>query len=278
VSAPIRPILRWHGGKWRMAPWIVSQFPPHSCYVEPYGGAASVLLRKPRVSLDVYGDLDEEVVTLFRLLRDRPEELRRLVEATPFARAEFDQAQSGEPCDEDMERVRRLLIRSHMGFSTSGAARAGGHAKTGFRGRGVRAGTTPPQNWAALPPVISQIAARMRGVVIERMPALDLLAAHDAPETLHYVDPPYLPETRDYGADYRHEMSRDDHERLLDALVGLRGAVVLSGYASDLYDQRLAGWRRLERAAHADGARERTEILWLNFEADEGLLRGVAHG
>jgi DNA adenine methylase len=273
VTVVSRPILRWHGGKWLLAPWIIQHMPAHRVYVEPFGGADSVLLRKPRASLEVWNDLDGELVALFRIIRERPGDLSAMVEATPFSRHEFDLAQSGLACDDDMERVRRLLIRSHMGFSSCGAALRGGHSKTGFRGRGVRAGTTPPTNWANFPPVIAQVAERMRGVVIENRPALDLIAAHDSPETLFYLDPPYMPETRDDGSDYRHEMAAADHVDLLNAITGLQGRVVLSGYAHPLYDDALHGWRRVERKTMADGARERVEVLWLNFApAQEPLL------
>ncbi|ANB35950.1 DNA adenine methylase [Rhodovulum sulfidophilum] len=271
-----RPLLRWHGGKWRIAPWIVAQFPPHECYVEPFGGGASVLLRKPRAKLDVYNDLDGAVVALFRVLRDAPDELIRRVELMPFARAEFDAAQdlSQGPKDE-IDLSLRLLLRSHMGFSNAGACGRGGHQKTGFRARGLRTGTTPPENWRCFPPVLREVAERLRGVVIERRPALDVIAAQDGPSTLFYLDPPYLPETRDAGADYTHEMSETDHDDLLAMLGALQGAVVLSGYASPRYDRALADWHRIERSAFADGARPRTEVLWMNFDPALPLFGGL---
>ncbi|MDJ0631085.1 MAG: DNA adenine methylase [Rhodobacter sp.] len=285
IGAPTRPVLRWHGGKWRLAPWIISHFQPHTCYVEPYGGGGSVLLRKDRSSLDVYNDLDRAVVTLFRLLRDDPDDLIRRVELTPFSRSDFDLAQNYaiEPND-DVDLCLRLLVRSHMGFSSAGACGRGGHQKTGFRGRGVRAGTTPPENWRRFPPVLRQVVERMQGVVIERRPALDLIAAHDAADTLFYLDPPYLPEARDAGADYTHEMSADDHAEMLDAVCRLQGMVVMSGYGSDMYDAALGQWRRFEKETRADGVRPRTEVLWMNFEppgqpeqqALNFSLRGVA--
>ncbi len=89
MMMPTRPLLRWLGGKWRLAPWIIQHLPPHRIYIEPFGGAASVLLRKPRAHAEVWGDLDGGLVNLFAVLRStRAEELISAVTLTPFARAE----------------------------------------------------------------------------------------------------------------------------------------------------------------------------------------------
>ena len=90
-KATTLPEKRYHGGKWRLAPWIIEHFPPHRVYVEPFGGAASVLLRKPRSYAEVYNDRWSDVVNVFRVLRDpvRAAALKRLIALTPFARDEF---------------------------------------------------------------------------------------------------------------------------------------------------------------------------------------------
>ncbi|WP_126975590.1 DNA adenine methylase [Frigidibacter oleivorans] len=252
-------LVRYHGGKVRMARHIVGLCPPHDCYVEPFGGGAAVLLAKPRSKLEVYNDLDGDMVTLFRVLRDDTEALAAAVALTPFAREEHQI--SYQPATSDLERARRVLIRSHFGHGSSGIHRA-----TGFRAAGMRSGTLPVHGWMTLPLTIREAAERMRGVVIEQRPAVQVMQAHDGANTVHFVDPPYLPETRDAGRDYRHEMTREDHVALLDCLLGLRGAVILSGYASALYDDALTGWRRIEIDTHADRAAERTEVFWCNFE------------
>src|SRR5260370_477219 len=123
-----RPVLRYHGGKFRIAPWVIEHFPPHRTYVEPFGGAAGVLLQKPRAYSEVYNDLDGDVVNFFRVLRD-PAQLDRLLQvcvATPYARVEFEDA--WEPVDEPIERARRLTIRAQMGFGS-----AGGHVQLAHR-------------------------------------------------------------------------------------------------------------------------------------------------
>jgi DNA adenine methylase len=252
-------VLRWHGGKWILAPWIINHLPEHRCYVEPFGGAASVLLRKPRSYAEVYNDLDDDVVVLFKILRsDQALDLVEALRLTPFARGEFMEAY--EQASTPIEQARRLVIRSFMGFGSNGHAR-----KTGFRSNSNRSGTTPARDWSNYPDALAQIVERLRGVVIEHRDAIDVMRTHDAEHTLHYVDPPYLPSERDSGRDYRHEMTQDDHVRLLDFLCSLQGKVIVSGYPSPIYDDGLAGWHRVERASLADGARKRTEVLWLNF-------------
>lgn len=289
-----RPVLRWHGGKWKLAPWIIAHLPPHRVYVEPFGGAASVLLRKPRAYAEVYNDLDDEVVTLFRVLQDERQAARliALLALTPFARREFEIATA--PSDDPVERARRLVIRAFMGFGsnahaasavalkngfrshTRGVATAG--RSTGFRANSNRSGTTPAQDWLNYPDALRRTVERLRGVIVEHRDAARVIAQHDGPETLHYVDPPYLPETRSPANKYdlkyrmyRHELDRGGHERLLEQLRGLSGMVALSGYPHPLYDDALSGWRRIETAAHADGARPRTEVLWLNPAAVRNL-------
>lgn len=136
---PSRPVLRWHGGKWMLAPWIIANFPEHRTYVEPYGGAASVLIRKPRAYAEVYNDLDRDVVALFEILRDpkRGGVLLEQLKLTPFARAEF--LLSYQRSDDPIEQARRLVVRSFMGFGSDGHNAA---VKTGFRADSNKSGTT----------------------------------------------------------------------------------------------------------------------------------------
>lgn len=261
-----RPVLRWHGGKWILAPWIISHFPAHKVYVEPFGGAASVLMRKPRSYAEIYNDLDDEVVNLFRVLRsDRANDLIDALKLTPFAASEFAAAYEATDCD--FERARRVVVRSFQGFGSNGV-----HQKTGFRSNSNRSGTTPARDWVNYPDALSAIVERLRGVCILSRDAKEVMAAHDAPTTLHYVDPPYVMATRaDQKDDYAHELTDSDHAELLSFLCTLKGRVVLSGYPHESYDDALPGWRRVSRGALADGAKKRTEVLWMNFET-EGLL------
>lgn len=270
-----RPALRYHGGKFRLAQWLLTFFPPHHTYVEPFGGGASMLLLKERAKAEIYNDLAGDVVNFFQVLRDPASaaELQRRTHLTPFARDEFNLAY--EPTDDPIERARRCVARSFMGFGSASV-----HAKhqTGFRSGSRRSKTAPAMDWTNWPAQVPAYVERLRGVVIENRDALACMAQHNHPDTLFYVDPPYVHSTRGSAAGVRQkyevELTDADHVDLADVLHGLQGSVVLSGYACDLYDRELyAGWERHERLALADGARERTEVVWLNPACSEALHR-----
>lgn len=254
-----RPALRYFGGKWMLAPWIISLLPPHEIYVEPFGGAASVLMRKPRAKVEVYNDLDGEIVNVFRVLRDKDDarRLERNLRFTPYARGEYALAflEGGD----DIERARRTIVRAFMGHGPDSVNP--GH-RSGFRAKTLNSNRTAALDWVNYPPEVPRFCERLSGVTIEARDAFELIPDFDTEHTLFYVDPPYLHATRGDRHNYRHELSDDVHARLLNLLSGLRGMVVLSGYASPEYER--LGWKRCETEAMADGARARVECAWLN--------------
>jgi DNA adenine methylase len=275
VAELTRPVLRYHGGKWILAPWIISQFPSHRVYVEPFGGAASVLLQKQRSYAEIYNDLDGEIVNLFRVVRDHGDELKRRLVLTPFARDEFVAAY--QPISDSIEQARKTVVKSFMGFGSAAVTQkkatspgAGFKANTGFRANSNNSRTTPANDWRNYPDLLPAIIERLQGVVIENREAEKVMFQQDSPETLHYVDPPYVHDTRGLRQwripqSYRHEMSDDDHRKLSEVLHKLCGMVIVSGYPSPLYDKELfSDWQRVEKPALADGARKRMEVLWLS--------------
>lgn len=260
------PAIRYHGGKFRLASWIISHFPEHRCYVEPFGGAASVLLKKKQSEAEVYNDLDCDVVNLFRVLRD-PVSSQALIDAcalTPYSRVEFRCAY--EPTDDPIEKARRLIVRATMGFGSAGATKG----CTGFRLDTRRNSATAQAIWARQPDNLAAVASRFSGVLVENRDAVQCMRDHDTPTTLHFVDPPYVHHTRvcvSKNNAYRFEMTDIQHIELLDTLKDLQGAVVLCGYDSEIYNDSLSSWKKTTRTVAAcgrAGAVPRTECLWLN--------------
>lgn len=227
-----------------------------------------MLLRKPRSYAEVYNDLDREIVNVFRMARNRGDELVRALELTPFSRAEF--LLSYELSSDPLEQARRTITRSFQGFSSAAVC---GEA-SGFHANSNRSGKTPVLDWRNYPAALPAIIERLRGVVIEQKDAVEVVRQHDGPNTVHYVDPPYVTATRGRVGIYRHEMTDDQHRALAQVLRALEGVVVLSGYSSPLYDELYGDWRRVEKRALADGARERTEVLWFSPNCPEtGLFK-----
>ena len=272
-SCPTRPLLRYLGGKWRLAPKITPYLPPHALYVEPFGGSAAVLAHKPRCNSEIWNDVDGELVNLFRILRDEAaaRHLVDLVALTPYARAEHEL--SYEVAGEPIERARRLLVRSHMGHGNNGTSQ---HLSVGWRIDGVTNTNDVAGQWAHFPDALEQWISRLRGVQIEQRSALELISKFSVSNALLYLDPPYVPETRSASVRwttgkcaYAHDMTLADHEVLLEQVLRSPAMIVLSGYASDLYDDALQGWRRVTFAARAHGNKPRTEVLWINRAAQD---------
>lgn len=270
-----RPVMRYHGGKFRLADWVIGHFPNHKFYVEPFGGVASVLMKKPRSHGEVYNDLDGDIVNVMRVLRDADlrEQLIEALTLTPYSRDEF--ALAFEHTDDAVESARRTFIRAEMGFGSAGATKG----TTGFRIDTKRNYGTAQQIWARMPEGLAAFGQRLQGVLIENRPAIDVLRDHDTPDTLFYVDPPYVHDTRKMGGKtYRHEMTDDEHAELLSALLDLDGMVVLSGYPHPLYDNMLTGWRcetREARIAAGRGTGKRIEALWLSPRVSDFMGVGL---
>ncbi len=268
-EAVTRPALRYFGGKWRIAPWIIGNLPPHDCYVEPFCGAASVLLRKPPSRIEVINDLDGEIVNFFRVLRERPDELVRLIGLTPFSRSEY--ALAYEPCaaSDVLERARRLYVRSWQG-------RGGGRTQWRSGWRFIKTwnrGTNYSTDWDRVDHLYA-IAKRLKHPQIECSDWRVVIRRYDAPGTLFFCDPPYLPDVRSERwrtKAYQCEMGADDHADLVAVLSGIRGMAALCGYASPLYEERLAGWRMLTIKSLTDAGKPAAECLWLSPAAANAL-------
>lgn len=252
-------LLNYPGAKWGMAKEIVALMPHHRSYVEPFFGSGAVLFNKPPSAIETVNDLDGDIVNFFRILREQPEELTRLISMTPYARDVFDDAHQNRGTS-DLDRAYRFAIRSKMGHGFKTYQKTGFKVDVYARERSYCVGC-----WNRLPGDLSEAAQRLKGVQIENRPALEVIQKFNHDNVLIYADPPYLLNTRG-GKQYRCEMTEQDHVALLDALKQHKGSVILSGYPSELYDRELSGWSIIARKSYNQNAAQRTEVLWCNFE------------
>jgi DNA adenine methylase len=263
-----RPALRYYGGKWNLAPWIISFFPPHLNYVEPCGGAASVLLQKPRSPLETYNDLDGNVVNFFRVLRDQPDELIRRIRLTPWARAEFDECKM--MAGDNLERARSFFAVSKMGLNGSTRMES-----KQLNWRSCVDSQSPIESDMRNVEHLRLIAERFSLVQIEALPFVEVVPRYDSSSTLIYFDPPYPHETRNDTKIYAFEWCDEDHEIAAQLLRQCAGYVVISGYAcplyADLYEAH--GWQRHDKEAQTNSGGKRIESVWLSPRTVEALAK-----
>lgn len=259
----MKAIMKYPGSKWSMASWIISHFPDHHSYLEPFFGSGAILFNKTRSHIETVNDLDGNVINLFEWIKNDPEKLAREIYYTPYARQVYEQTYGQEP-EDSLGRAVNFYIRLNMGhgFRTTGE-KVGWKNDVQGRERAYAA-----QDWMHLPEKIYQAAERLRGVQIENLPAVDLIQRFNYSNVLIYADPPYVLSTR-HGKQYRCEMDDRAHEELLDMLLAHKGPVLISGYDNDLYNDRLRGWCREETVGQNMATGKTREIIWMNYEPPE---------
>lgn len=260
-----KAVVKYPGSKWGLAKWIISYFPEHHSYLEPFFGSGAVLFNKPRSNIETINDLDGNVVNLFEWIRDDPERLAHKIYFTPYSRQVYEDTFWVVP-EDSLQKAVNFYIRLNMGhgFRTNGE-KVGWKNDVQGRERAYAA-----KDWCSLPDRILQAAERLRGVQIECRPVVDVIRRFDSPKVLIYADPPYVLSAR-HGKQYQCEMDDRGHEDLLDVLLDHKGPVLLSGYDNALYSDRLRGWHREEAVSYSQIASRKTEVLWMNFEPEEQI-------
>ncbi|WP_404407700.1 DNA adenine methylase [Jeotgalibacillus malaysiensis] len=257
----MKRILNYPGSKWSMASWIIDHMPQHEVYLEPFFGSGAVFFNKAPVKIETINDLDSRIVNLFRVIRDHPEELSRLVAFTPLSREEYKRSYEVHP--DPLEDARRFLIRcwQAIGAKTSDI--------TGWRASISANSPNNTKQWDAIPAVITEVASRLKNAQIENQNALQLIQRYNRENVLIYADPPYVRSTRT-NRHYAHEMDEQSHMDLLEVLRDHEGPVILSGYDCELYQLYLKDWKVEEMIVSAEAGAKKKESLWLNpFAAEQ---------
>ena len=266
----MRAIFRYPGSKWSIAEWIIGHFPAgyeKMVYLEPFVGSGAVFFNKNPGAVETINDLDSNIVNLFRVLRDDPDELRRVLALTPYSREEYDL--SFEPCEEPIEKARRYMVRTTQAIG----AKMHNNEKCGWRNhKQMKIGGTACK-WGGIVDTIDEAASRLRGdtthlVQIEHMDALRLIERYNYPDTLMYLDPPYVRHTRRSGALYKHEMDDAAQHELLDLITCSKAKIIISGYESELYNTALFGWHKDSTMSQTTSTEMATETIWMNYEPD----------
>lgn len=264
--------LKWHGGKYYLAREIINRFPPHVHYVEPFLGGGAVLFAKPVEWIEdhseVVNDIHFELMNFWLVLQRSPRSLIRRLEGTPFAEDVWRRAVNEGCRAMPTDRAAAFFVRyrqSRQGIGKDFATLSKNRTRRGMNEQ-VAA-------WLSAVEGLPEAHERLKRVVILNRDAVDVIKSEDSPNTFFYVDPPYLHETRATTCEYQHEMSVNDHAKLLATLGAIGGKFLLSGYPSQRYDRaaELYGWHcdRIEIDNKASGRKvkeRKVECLWRNYE------------
>lgn len=249
-------ILRWPGAKWKIANWIINQFPRHDVYLEPFFGSGAVFFNKRPSGTETINDIDANIVNLFYVIREDAEELAKLIEMTPYDRGEFYNSLFLEEARK-IEQARRFLVRTWMSYGGKPYSKpswAHDRTNTVFR----------PKYWSMLPQRILDVVERIKMAQIENMDALDLIPMYNRPNTLIYIDPPYLRETRTQ-LHYECEFSKpEQHKALLEVCLKHKGYCIISSYDNELYNDALEGWTKRGITVATNNAGSSREVIYLN--------------
>lgn len=283
ISSP----LKWHGGKAYLASRIVDLMPPRQSaanpdgwlhFVEPFAGSLAVLFAQdPEGISEVVNDLNGDLSNFWRVLQDEDafEEFQRQMEAVPFSESHFRFAKMC--CDRDVveSALNSAVFRAVEFFITCRQSLAGRMDSFAPLSRTrVRRGMNEQASaWLNAVEGLPAVHARLKRVVILNRDALDVIRQQDGPQTLFYLDPPYLHETRATTGEYQHEMSEAQHRALLELLTGIKGRFLLSGYPSPLYAAFAAAnlWKCYtfdlpNNSASGESKRRMIECVWCNYE------------
>lgn len=259
-------ILHYPGSKWSLAEWIISHMPDHTTYLEPFFGSGAVFFNKKQSALETINDIDGNVVNLFRMVRDRADELSRATYFTPYSREEYLSCQ--KQCDDELEKARRFLVSCWQSIRVKTGS------ISGWKCRGTPDDSYRIKQWNDLPDKFALVAERLKDVQIENRPAVEVIKRYKRQDVLIYADPTYMADTRN-GSIYKNEMTDEDHEELLSVLVDHPGPVLLSGYDNPLYKSLLIEWQREEKLQVIESGQHRTEVLWVNPAAAEKQAQQV---
>jgi len=262
------------GGKSQLLSWLLPLLPTEGIvhYVEPFGGAANVLINRPVCTLETYSDVNSDLVNFFYVLRERLDELVYAIKCTPYSREEYLKCCSGEYVSE-LEHARRFYVRTTQSRMALGA-QLHDDSVWMWRKTGKLGGTNLNKTqWINRANKLFDVRDRLAHVQIETREALDVIKQVDGKHVLIYCDPPYVNSTRGEAGQekencYAEGMTDCDHRILAKRLNACKGKVAVSGRASELYEEIYEGWTVHKAPVRTDNSsgKDAQEVLWTNYK------------
>lgn len=264
-------LLIWPGGKGAIVSKILKYIPEHKHYIEVFFGAGSVFFAKLPLKFETINDINSDVVNLFRVLQDKKKfkEFERIINLTLYSRGIYKDSMKYKNQEMgSLERAISFFINIRMSF--------GGKSGWSYSIRDTdnRKRSGAISKWLNCIKRLPEIANRFKHTQIENDDFENIIKRYDDDsDCFIYCDPPYLHETRKDTKLYKHEMSKEDHLRLLKICVVSNSKIMLSGYNSDMYNDLLSNWKKKEfhvttsmANTNIQDREERTEVIWMNYD------------
>lgn len=247
MNAVNDPICRYYGSKARIAPAICRHLNniKHSVFVDGCGGGGNVILTYIalgyRAPIMVYNDISNEVVNFFQTLRNKPDDLLRVIRLTPYAREELNRACVTDPLDSDIEMARKFYVRSWQNYSNAPST-----TNISWRTDTLSRGRTTISEWISEKRLIDT-AEKLRLLAIENIDFREIFERYDGKDAVLFFDPPYLPDVRNrrHRKAYLKEFTEQDHLDLATLAHEAKGVVAITHKRSKKYDELYKGWNTI---------------------------------
>jgi len=262
-----RGTFYYPGSKTLIRRWVIDHIPEHHLYVEPFGGAASILVGKSRSPVEVYNDINSDCVTFFEAVKSHGDKLAEWIDNTPYSRELFDRWVSEYPDwpDDVVEHAGRFAFIQHASFGGKGIDSGSPHFSV--TKVSTRPDASDDKTWDRKPADIEWLKSRFKKIQIENDDYAEIVDRYDGEEVFFYCDPPYLEVGDSY---YQTENGGFDHSRFMDILMGIDGRWLVS------YDQNMPSeltdfntvYRDKKSGLSSDNQSEKIETLTMNYDPD----------
>lgn len=268
LGPKIRPPIKYHGGKGLLYKWILNNAPPHTIYVEPFGGAGSVLLNKTISPIEVYNDKSNGVFSLFYCLKNFFQEFYDIIKSIEYKKEIYEKYL--EIYKSESFNLLPIIEKSVACYVVFRQSRAGTATTFCWSNRFLQGVPEEIYCWETSKNSLIHIHNRLQNVLLFNKDALSLLQEFDSEDTLFYLDPPYIHSKRVSKNVYKHELTESDHKNLIDCVKSLKGKVMISGYYSDEYNNWLNSWNYVKKesilhSSHSKSKQTKIEYIWKNF-------------
>lgn len=271
----MRSIIPWYGGKYYQFKELVKYFPQHWTFIDGFGGGGQVIMNKFPSKVEIYNDINSSLYNFYSVLKDESniDRLKYILTLSPYSNKEFENSNDYKDEPDPVLSAAKFYIRLKQSFNYSFKTWSM-NKKPSRRGMAKVVSSYLHDIDEHLPKVIE----RLRQIQLMNEDFIEMMPKFSNDSYFIYLDPTYIPDARTAKNVYEYEMTIQQHEDLLKAMLNNNSKIMISGYDSELYNDMLSNWRKIEignyvkRAALVKQTENKsigTEYIWINYSDSE---------